>query len=177
MFTGLPKGVTATGTADNGTVTFTADSDEKTIDANGTYPVTVRWVDGTGNVKYQDSVDVKVELPASGAVTDNTSMLKTNTKKLTVKVNITAPLTGAKVKITKIEPDSSAAPAKALSWAVPVDGGEKPAAAAVDFDVIDATDTGNSTILAANKKLKVTGEVSKSGRKTVTQALEVASTD
>ncbi len=114
-----------------------------------------------------------------GAVTDNTSTLKTGTKKLTVKVGITAPLPGAKVKITKIEPAAADAPDAKLSWKVPANGDERNAAATVNFADIDATDaySAGGTVLAASKKLKVTVEVYKPGRETVTKAFDVVSTN
>ena len=176
LFDGLPDGVTAT--VDNaGKVTFTADADESKIAANGTYTVTVKWVDGSATVKYQDVIPVTIKLDASGAVTDNTSTLKTATKKLTVKVKIASPSSDAKVKITKIEPDAAAAPDVKLSWKVPANGDERNAAATVNFADIDATDADSAggTVLAAGKKLKVTVEVSKPGRETVTEEIEVTS--
>ena len=178
LFDGLPKGVTATANAANGTVTFTADADESKIAANGKYDVTVKWVDGSATVKYQDVIPVTIKLDASGAVTDNTSTLKTATKKLTVKVNIATPSSDAKVKITKIEPAAGAdAPDAKLSWKVPANGDEQNAGATVAFADIDATDAdaAGGTVLAASKKLKVTVEVSKPGRETVTKEIEVTS--
>ena len=178
VFAGLPKGVTAKGNTTDGKVTFTADADESKIAANSTYNVTVKWVDGSANVKYQDVIPVTIKIAASGKVTGNTSTLKTDTKKLTVIVGIASPLTDAKVKITKIEPAAGAdAPDAKLSWKVPANGDEKNAAANVNFAVIDATDSAGGTVLAAGKKLKVTVEVSKPGRETVTETFEVTSTN
>ena len=129
-------------------------------------------------MKYQDVIPVTIKLDASGAVTDNTSTLKTATKKLTVKVNIATPSSDAKVKITKIEPAAGAdAPDAKLSWKVPANGDEQNAGATVAFADIDATDAdaAGGTVLAAGKKLKVTVEVSKPGRETVTKEIEVTS--
>ena len=75
LFDGLPKGVTAKGNATDGKVTFTADADESKIAANGKYDVTVKWVDGSATVKYQDVIQVTIKIKAADSVADNGSTL------------------------------------------------------------------------------------------------------
>ena len=155
LFDGLPKGVTAKGNATDGKVTFTADADESKIAANGKYDVTVKWVDGSATVKYQDVIPVTIKIKAADSVADATSTLAAGANgALTVKATVTNPLAGAKanatVKVTK----------GSFTVANPA---EKAAVANTVFDAVNATDT-----VAANDTVEVTVTISKPGREDVT---------
>ena len=160
MFAGLPKGVTATANAANGTVTFTADADESKIAANNKYDVTVKWVDGSATVKYQDVIPVTIKIKAADSVADATSTLAAGANgALTGKATVTNPLAGAKANATvKVTTGS-------FTVANPA---EKAAVANTVFDAVNA----NGTVAGGNK-VSVTVTISKTGRDDVTATFDV----
>ena len=160
VFAGLPKGVTATANAANGTVTFTADADESKIAANNKYDVTVKWVDGSATVKYQDVIPVTIKIKAADSVADATSTLAAGANgALTVKATVTNPLAGAKANATvKVTTGS-------FTVANPA---EKAAVANTVFDAVNA----NGTVAGGNK-VSVTVTISKTGRDDVTATFDV----
>ena len=160
VFAGLPKGVTATANAANGTVTFTADADESKIAANNKYDVTVKWVDGSATVKYQDVIPVTIKIKAADSVADATSTLAAAANgALTVKATVTNPLAGAKANATvKVTTGS-------FTVANPA---EKAAVANTVFDAVNA----NGTVAGGNK-VSVTVTISKTGRDDVTATFDV----
>ena len=158
VFAGLPKGVTASGDSSNGEVTFKANADESKIAANGKYDVTVKWVDGSANVKYQDVIPVTIKINAAGSVADATSTFATSTKKLTVKFNATNPLAGAKANATVMVKTGS----------FTVSNLAEVEATDAAFAAVDANGT-----VANNDKVEVTVTISKPGREPVTATFDV----
>ena len=158
VFAGLPKGVTAAGNPTDGEITFEANNDESKIAANGKYDVTVKWVDGSANVKYQDVIPVTIKIAAATSVADNSSSFADATKKLTVKFNATNPLAGAKANATVV--------VKTGSFTVP-SLAEVAASAGQFADV-----TANGTV-ANGDEVTVTVTISKPGRESVTATFDV----
>jgi len=154
VFAGLPKGVKAAADPSDGKVTFTADSDETKIAANGKYDVTVKWVDGSATVKYQDVIPVTIKIKAADSVTDNSSTFTASTKKLSVKFTATNSLAGAKANATVKVKEGS------FTVSNPAE------VAATDSAFADVT--ANGTVNATTDKVEVTVTISKPGRDDVT---------
>ena len=156
VFAGLPKGVTPAGDPSNGEVTFEANADESKIAANSTYNVTVKWVDGSATVKYQDVIPVTIKIKAADSVADNTSTLAAGANgALEVKTTVSSPLAGAKANATvKVTKGSFTVPS--LAEVAATNG-------STDFASVNATGT-----VAANDTVEVTVTISKPGREDVT---------
>ena len=159
LFTGLPKGVNAAGNASNGEVTFTAVHDEKDIAANGTYNVTVKWVDGSATVKYQDVIQVTIKIKAADSVADNGSTLTAGTKKLSVKFTAPNPLTDAKANAT----------VKVTTGSFTIPNPAEVAASTGAFADVEASDA----VVGGTDKVEVTVTISKPGRESVTATFPV----
>ena len=162
LFDGLPKGVTAAGDASDGKVTFTATGDEKDIAANGTYNVTVKWVDSGATVKYQDVIPVTIKIKAAGSVAKaaGTKLAIANPGTLEVKTTVTNPLADAKANAT-VEVTKGDFTVPSLAEVAVTSG-------AANFAQVTADKEAKS-----GDKVKVTVTISKSGRDDVTATFEV----
>ena len=159
LFDGLPKGVTATGNNTTGQLTFTPADRKEDVAANGTYKVTVRWIDSKGNIKYQDSVDVTVKLAAA----------PTTSAKPTLGAVTGSPITAANGTASVPVTDAKSAPAE---YTCTIDKNELPATTgkvkfAVAWDssakACKVTATDDSHNGAVSGTIKVTVKVDEDG--------------
>ena len=161
MFAGLPKGVTPAGDSANGEINFKADADETKIAANGTYPVTVKWVDGSATVKYQDVIPVTIKIKAADSVANASSKLAiADPGTLEVKTTVTNPLDDAKANATvKVTTGDFTVP--------------NPAEVAVTSGAANFAQVTADKEAKSGDKVSVTVTISKPGRDDVTDTFEV----